>query len=106
MYDLAKKILIVEDDGMLRNLLIDSFNQFYSVLDAADGEMALQKISFHQPDLVLLDLLLPKTSGFEVLKKIRQDPNPRIASTPVIVISNLSDNASVKAARDLKVDDY
>ena len=106
MLNNLKKILIVEDDGMLRKILIDSFTTGYSVMDAADGEMALQKVSFQEPDLIILDIMLPKLNGLDVLSKIRHDTNSKIAKTPVIIISNLSDQRDLETAKAMGIDGY
>src|SRR4051794_14637662 len=101
-----RSIVIVEDDALLRKILTQELSQSYSVYEAPDGEFALQSISFNKPDLILLDLMLPKMDGFAVLEKIRKDPDPQIANIPVLVISNLSSNKDILAAKALTIEDY
>ncbi len=103
-----KKILVVEDDSDLRHILVGRLkkNLSYGVLEAGDGEEAVNVILDQKPGLVLLDLLLPKLDGFEVLAKIRGYPDPGIAETKVIVLSNLYSNKDILRAQALKVDEY
>ena len=68
--DMFKKILVIEDDLSYRNPLTDYFSGHgFTISTADDGEMAMEKLLFHRPDLVFLDLLLPKVHGFEVLRE-------------------------------------
>lgn len=108
MYDdMFKKVLIVEDDLDYRNPLRDFLAaRGYAVSVADDGEQAMDRLLVHQPSIVLLDLLLPKLHGFEVLKRIRAYPDEKIAKTPVIVLSNLSSEADLKQAGELGVASY
>ncbi|HOK35208.1 MAG TPA: response regulator [Candidatus Pacearchaeota archaeon] len=100
------KILIVEDDKFLRELLQAKLikEEDFSVSVAEDGEQGLKKVQEEGPDLVLLDLILPGMDGFEVLKKIKE--NPAIADTKVIVLSNLGQKEDVERAMKLGATDY
>lgn len=108
MYDdLFKKVLIIEDDLSYRNPLSDFLSAHsFSVSVAEDGEVAMEKLLLHRPDLVLLDLLLPKVDGFEVLNRIRTYPDPAVANTPVIILSNLSSNKDIEKAQVHKIEGY
>jgi DNA-binding response OmpR family regulator len=102
-----KKILVVEDDNSLRDILVDSLSiSSYQVLQAADGEEAVNSVLENKPDLVLLDLLLPKMDGFKVLEKIRHDKDPKVSATKVIVLSNLWSNKDILRAQALQIDEY
>lgn len=101
-----KKVLIVEDDDMLRNIITTQVASQFKAIPVRDGEEAVEAIEQHHPNAIVLDLLLPKLSGFEVLAKLRSHSDRTIANTPVIVVSNLSDNASIKLAADYKVLEY
>lgn len=101
-----KKILIVEDDDMLRGILLEQLASKYLIMPAKDGIEALQQIDANRPDLILLDLLLPKLDGFEVLARLRNLADPQLARTPVLVVSNLSDEASMERAREYNIEDY
>lgn len=104
----GKKILIVvEDDGMLRKIMADKFKSFgYEVFQAEDGQAAVDAILDKKPNLVLLDLLIPKVDGFVVLEKIRNYPDEKIAQTPVVVLSNLWSDKDILRVKSLKIDDY
>ena len=105
--DPSKKILIVEDDLTYRDPLSRALSTHaYIVSTADDGEMAMEKLLFHRPNLIILDLLLPKVHGFEVLKRIRSYPEKEIAGTPVIILSNLSSEKDVETAQALGISAY
>lgn len=106
MADGKHKLLIVEDDGILRQLLLDIFGREYEVVSAEDGEEAVSMVLQQLPDLILLDLLLPKKDGFQVLAEIRQHTDPGIAKTHVVVLSNLYTNADILKAENLVIDAY
>jgi len=83
-----KKILFVEDESALQKTFGETLRQRgYDVISALDGEAGLRMAKIKKPDLILLDLILPKMSGFEVLKKIKEDKE--IKDIPVIVLTNL-----------------
>lgn len=81
-----KRILIVEDKATSRELLRNALEPHgYEVIEAVDGEDGLAKAIQHLPDLVLLDLQMPKRGGFEVLQELRRDE--RFLKTPVVAIT-------------------
>ena len=85
----ARRILLVEDDRFLRKAAETSLRRHgYAVVTAADGEEALRLVRTEKPELILLDLIIPKVQGFEVLRTLKADA--QTASIPVIVLSNLS----------------
>jgi DNA-binding response OmpR family regulator len=106
MADSKKKLLIVEDDGILRQLLVEIFSKDYVVVAAEDGEQAVQLSIAEKPDLILLDLLLPKKDGFEVLDEVRKNSDKKIAQTPVVVLSNLYTNEDILRAENLIISAY
>lgn len=108
MYDeMFKKVLIIEDDLDFKNSLRDFLSAHsYAVSIADDGEQAMEKLLVHKPDLVLLDLLLPKVHGFEVLKRIRTYPDEAVAKIPVIILSNLSSQEDLAKAKELGTTAY
>lgn len=100
-----RKILLVEDDSFLSEMYyLKLKNVGYMVEVAYDGEIALEKVKRTKPDLVLLDLRLPKLSGFEVLKQIKNDKN--LNYIPVIVLSNLGEKEDIQKALELGATDY
>lgn len=100
-----QKILIVEDEKALVEVLRDEFalHQF-EVVVAMNGEDALRVLRTAKPDLMLLDLLLPKKNGFEVLEEMKADAELR--DIPVIVLSNLGQDEDIKKAISLGAVDY
>jgi DNA-binding response OmpR family regulator len=99
------KILIVEDDKFLRELIAKKLkNEGFDVVEAIDGEEGLKKIKEERPDLVLLDLILPGIDGFEVLARVKEDPN--LAQIPVIILSNLGQREEVERGLKLGARDY
>jgi len=102
----SKKIIfIVEDDEvLLRALYILFHDEGYTIATATDGETAISMARRLKPDVVLLDLLLPKVDGFDVLKDLKADPE--LKSIPVVVLSNLGDSPSIEKAKKLGADDY
>ena len=93
------KILIVEDDRAISRAMEFRLKQEGYQLDIAkDGEEALEKIEASKPDLILLDLILPKVNGFEVLKSVKS--RKETESIDVVIFSNLSQKEDVQQARD------
>jgi len=102
---MAKTILIIEDDKFLRELIVQKLiKENYETSEAADGEEGIKKIKEEKPDLVLLDLILPGIDGFEVLSRMRDDPE--ISSIPVIILSNLGQKEDVERGLGLGAKDY
>lgn len=93
------KILIVEDDLRLAQMYqkIITFAG-YQVVIAVDGEDGLQKVKDERPDLVLLDVMLPKLNGIDLLQKIKANPDQ--AKIPVMMLTNLADEKIAKEAID------
>ena len=93
----SKKILIIEDDKILARLLSESLKkESFVVLSASDGEKGLTMALENHPDLILLDIMLPKMDGLTLLKKLREDAWGKEAS--VIILSNTSDSGKVSEA--------
>jgi DNA-binding response OmpR family regulator len=91
---MKEKILVVDDDETLANLLVNLLNvNGYQASKSFKGREALRMISEDQPDLVLLDILMPELNGFDVLTKLRQDPKTK--DIPVVIVTALSDELYV-----------
>ncbi|OGY44689.1 MAG: hypothetical protein A3B89_04155 [Candidatus Buchananbacteria bacterium RIFCSPHIGHO2_02_FULL_40_13] len=98
-------VLIVEDDEvLLRVLYLFLKRAGYTIATATDGESAVKIIQRLKPNIILLDLLLPKMDGFEVLRILKADP--KLKNIPVVVLSNLGDNADIAKAKSLGANDY
>lgn len=101
----SKRILLVEDDEFLAELYATKLQlEGFEVELATDGEKGLQMAKTVEPDLILLDIILPKLDGFEVLTEIKKDPKAK--SIPVILLTNLSQKDEVKKGLDLGANDY
>ncbi|KKU97150.1 MAG: Response regulator receiver, CheY-like protein [Parcubacteria group bacterium GW2011_GWC2_48_17] len=102
---MANKILIIEDDIFFGDVLRQKLQTSgYETLLSRDGTSGLKQIREEHPDLVLLDIILPKMNGYELLEAKQNDPT--IASIPVIVISNLGQSVEINRALVLGVKDY
>ena len=100
-----KRILLVEDDRFLRRACEKHLRQLgYTVLTAVDGEEALQKVRAERPDLVLLDLLMPKMSGIEVLQIMKSDESSR--AIPVFILTNSSKDTDIREITNLGAAGY
>jgi CheY-like chemotaxis protein len=98
-------ILLAEDDRILRKAGEATLKKRgYGVIAAVDGEDALAKAREHKPDLILLDVIMPKMQGFEVLANLKADAATR--DIPVIMLSNLQDESDVRKATDAGALDY
>lgn len=100
-----KYILVVEDDPVLRNLLGHTFEGKYQTLYASNGDEALAYLEQFKPALVLLDIMLPGMSGFDILGKIRERTDA-IKDTPVVIVSNLGQESDKERARTLGATGY
>ena len=100
-----KKILIVEDDNFLRKLVLRKLSsEGYDVSEALDGEQGVKKAQTENPDLILLDLILPGIDGFEVLAQIKN--NKETSLIPVIILSNLGQKEDIEKGFNLGAVDY
>jgi len=96
----GKRILVVEDDRFLRRACEAGLRQRgFTVLSAADGEEGLRLARAEPPDLILLDLLMPKLSGIEVLRALKAEATTRVI--PVLILSNSSRETDVEQVADL-----
>lgn len=102
---LRTKIVLVEDDQFLSKILMFRLKEEgFDVALAFDGERAIEVVKREKPNIILLDLLLPKKSGFDVLQEIKLDAT--ISQIPVIILSNLGQQSDVAKGLQLGADDY
>jgi DNA-binding response OmpR family regulator len=100
-----KKILFIEDEAALQKAFKDVLEkEGYQMISALDGESGLRLAKSQKPDLILLDLILPRKDGFEVLKELKEDEATK--GIPVIVLTNLEDIESVEKAIELGATTY
>ena len=99
------RILLAEDDRILRKAgEVSLRKKGYEVIPAVDGEDALAKARDQKPDLVLLDVMMPKMHGFDVLFALKADPSVR--DIPVIMLTNLEQPADIQRAADAGAHSY
>jgi len=100
-----KKIIIIEDEETLSSLLQKKLIQEgYQVEVAEDGLIGLAKMKENKPDLILLDIIMPKMGGFELMEKIRLDED--LKKIPIIIISNSGQPVELGRAKELGVSDW
>jgi CheY-like chemotaxis protein len=99
-----KTILIVEDVELNRDLLVQLLEDDYSLVVAADGQAALQKAAETKPDLILMDLSLPRMDGWEATRRLKADTN--LSKIPVIVLSAHAMRGDEERARSCGCDDF
>lgn len=101
----SERILVVDDEPANRRLLSELLEPLgYRVVEAADGEEALASVADHIPDLVLLDLVMPRRDGYEVCRELKNDPRTRLV--PIIVLTTLDLMPDKLKAIDLGADDF
>lgn len=102
---MAKKILIIEDEEIMVDLLQKKLIQEgYDILIARDGEEGLVKAKETKPDLILMDIIMPKKGGLEVMDEMQKDKELR--KIPVIVISNSGQPVEIDRAQKLGAEDW
>ena len=102
-----KRILVIDDNEDIRNLIsIILVGGGYKVLAVGSGVEALNLYEEFEPDLVLLDIMMPEVSGFEVLLKIRNLRNPTLNSVPIVMITAKSMTADIEKAIELGANSY
>lgn len=101
---MQKKLLIIEDNPSLIKAIKAKFeNSQYRVVYAMDGEEGLIMFEKNQPDLVLLDIAMPKKDGFEVLEEIRQNLHSNV---PVVILSNSKDQDMIDRVKQFGISKY
>jgi len=102
---MAKKILLIEDEEIMLNLLQRKLTQEnYEVLIARDGQEGLEVMEKELPDLVLLDIIMPKKGGFEVMEEMGKIP--KLKNIPVIIVSNSGQPVELDRAGKLGAKDW
>jgi CheY-like chemotaxis protein len=100
MQENSATILLAEDNKFLRRTAEATLNRHgFTVLTASDGEEALKLAESNEPDLILLDVVMPKMNGFDVLRVLKREP--ATSAIPVIVLSNLEQQNDIATAREL-----
>ena len=99
------RILVVDDEIYIVHILDFSLGmEGYEVLTALDGEQALERLKSDKPDLIVLDIMMPKVDGYEVCRTIKSNPDTQ--HIPVILLSAKGRNVDQKMGFDVGADDY
>lgn len=102
---MAKKILLIEDEQLMIELLERKLSQEdYEISVARDGVEGLEKMREEKPDLILLDIIMPKMGGFEVMEEINKDVE--LKKIPIVVISNSGQPVELDRAQRLGAKDW
>ena len=100
-----EKILLIEDEELIIRLLGKKLASIgYEVALAMDGQEGLEKMKKDRPDLILLDIIMPKKGGFEVMEEMKKDPE--LAKIPVIIISNSGQPLELEKAKKFGAADW
>jgi len=100
-----KKILFIEDESVLQKTFERALRaEGYDMISALDGESGLKLAQTQNPDLILLDIVLPKLNGFDVLKRLKRDPKTK--EIPVIILTNLERMSDIDIALELGATTY
>lgn len=97
-----RKILLVEDDMLISEMYrLFLLEKGYEVVTAMDGEEGLQKAKEFHPDLIFLDIMMPKKNGLEVLRILRSDPSYGCQNCRIVILTNLGDDQIEASVHDL-----
>ena len=103
--DNKKKILIIEDDIFIRDIYQVKFSQEgFDVTVAEDGIIALEILKNMLPDIILLDIIMPRMNGIDVLKKIKD--NDDLKNVPIIMLTNISEKEKINEGLEYGISDY
>ncbi|MBU1166997.1 response regulator [Patescibacteria group bacterium] len=99
------KVLVIDDDKFVQKVYQVKLEEAgYEVIQAFDGQEGEEKISKEKPDFILLDMIMPKKNGFELLEDIKTDA--KLKKVPVVVISNLKQDSDIEKAKNLGANEY
>ena len=100
-----KKILIIEDEAIIRDLLKGKLvKEGYEVVTAGNGVKGLEELKKEKPDLVILDVIMPRMGGFEVMEKMSEDS--QLKEIPIVVVSNSGQPVELNKAKELGAKDW
>ena len=102
----AHSKILIADDNLQNCELLDAYlaDEGYEILFAYDGQQTLDRVAQGPPDLILLDIMMPKLSGYEVCQKLKQDD--RTASIPVLMVTALNEQGDIEKAVEAGCDDF
>ena len=100
----GKTVLIADDEENIRRLVRNMLGEQYIVLEAQDGEVAVDTARNQKPDLILMDLTMPKMDGYTACFSIKTDPATK--EIPVVILTGISHEFNKKFAREMGADGY
>jgi len=98
------KVLIADDEAGIRLMVVRMLGEDYTVLEAADGEEAVELARLHKPSLVLMDILMPGKDGYSACHEIKTDPETK--SVPVVMVSAIGHKLNAKLSAEVGADGY
>ena len=98
------KVLIADDEAGIRLMVVRMLGEDYTVLEAADGEEAVQLARLHKPSLVLMDILMPGKDGYSACHEIKTDPETK--SIPVVMVSAIGHKLNARLSAEVGADGY
>jgi len=101
---MKRRILVTDDEENIRSLVSDMLGKDYVVLVASDGREAVDMARSQQPDLILLDILMPKMDGYTACNKIKKDPVTK--EIPVVMLSAIDHELNVKLSQEMGASGY
>lgn len=105
MADQKYTVALIEDDPLIAEMYTTKFTkEGFAIQHAADGAAGLELVKKMKPDIILLDIIMPKMDGFQVLKQLRDDA--AFTKTPVVMLTNLGQEEDVQKGRELGATDY
>lgn len=100
-----KKVVLVEDDSLMSGILATHLiKEGFTIISVTEGTQAFERIQAEQPSIVLLDIVLPGVSGFDILERLKQDASTK--SIPVLILSNLGSKEEIERGMDLGAEAY
>lgn len=104
--DISSSRVLIADDIQQNRELLEAYlaDEGYEMLMASDGQQTMQMVEQHQPDLVLLDIMMPRMSGYEVCSQIKADPEKR--GIPVLMVTALNEAGDIEKAVNAGCDDF
>lgn len=104
--DISSSRVLIADDIQQNRELLEAYlaDEGYEILMAADGQQTMQMVDQHQPDLILLDIMMPRMSGYEVCSQIKSDPAKR--AIPVLMVTALNEAGDIEKAVNAGCDDF
>lgn len=104
--DISSSRVLIADDIQQNRELLEAYlaDEGYEMLMASDGQQTMQMVEQHQPDLILLDIMMPRMSGYEVCSQIKADPEKR--GIPVLMVTALNEAGDIEKAVNAGCDDF